>query len=175
MTARAPRPSSDVSAGVGLSGLVGLALWVMICRNWAGIADALALPGPHSPLAGPNAALAAMVFSGLPMVAWSLLVDKVHLRASTGIDWTNPRPLREVVDTSITKIAGLWATWSLVGFVYCLCRWYWRGQYLFAMDVITGLAPLLFLGLCPLARPRAGPAARRLVAFRRHARGARGL
>jgi len=83
------------------------------------------------------------------MVAWSLVVDKVHLRASTGIDWTNPRPLRDVVDISITKIAGLWATWSLVGFVYCLCRWYWRGQYLFAMDVISGLAPLLFFGAIP--------------------------
>lgn len=149
MSARPARPASDVSAGVGLSGLVGLALWVILCRNWTAIADALALPGPHEPLAGPNAALAAMVFSGVPMVAWSLMVDKVHLRASTGIDWTNPRPLRDVVDVSITKIAGLWATWSLVGFVYCLCRWYWRGQYLFAMDVISGLAPLLFLGAIP--------------------------
>jgi protein-S-isoprenylcysteine O-methyltransferase Ste14 len=149
MSAPASRPTSDVSAGVGLSGLAGLALWVVICRNWAGIADALALPGPHAPLAGPNAALAAMLFSGLPMVLWSLLVDKVHLRASTGIDWANPRPLREIMDISITKVAGLWATWSLLGFVYCLCRWYWRGQYLFAMDVITGLAPLLFIGTIP--------------------------
>ena len=149
MSAPASRPSSDVSAGVGLSGLVGLALWVILCRNWGAIAEALALPGPHVPLAGPNAALAAMVFSGMPMVAWSLMVDKVHLRASTGIDWANPRPLRDVVDISITKLAGLWATWSLVGFVYCLCRWYWRGQYLFAMDVIGGLAPLLFIAAIP--------------------------
>ncbi len=149
MNAPASRPASDVSAGVGLSGLAGLALWVLLCRNWAGIAEALALPGPHEPLAGPSAALAAMLFSGLPMVAWSLMVDKVHLRASTGIDWANPRPLRDVVDISITKVAGLWATWSLLGFVYCLCRWYWRGQYLFAMDVISGLAPLLFIGTIP--------------------------
>lgn len=149
MSAPACKPSSDVSAGVGLSGLAGLALWVIVCRNWGVIADALALPGPHEPLAGPNAALAAMLFSGLPMVAWSLVVDKVHLRASTGIDWANPRPIREIVDISITKVAGLWATWSLLGFVYCLCRWYWRGQYLFAMDVISGLAPLLFIGTIP--------------------------
>lgn len=149
MTVLSSRPSSDVSAGVGLSGLAGLALWVMICRNWGPIAEAFALPGPHEPLSGPNAALTALLFSGTPMVLWSLLVDKVHRRASTGIDWNNPRPVREVMDTSITKVAGLWATWSIVGFIYCLCRWYWRGQYLFAMDVLTGLAPLLFIGTIP--------------------------
>ncbi len=149
MIAPAPRPSSDVSAGVGLSGLAGLALWVMICRNWGVIADTFALPGPHEPLAGPNAALAALLFSGTPMVLWSLLIDKVHLRASTGIDWKTPRPVREIMDVSITKVAGLWATWSILGAIYCLCRWYWRGQYLFAMDVITGIAPLLFVFTIP--------------------------
>ena len=149
MKAIPPRPQSDVSAGVGLSGLVGLALWVMICRNWGIIGDALSLPGPHAPLAGPNAALAAVLFSGTPMVLWSLFVDKVHLRASTGIDWSHPRPLREVIDGSITKIAGLWATWSIIAFLYCLCRWYWRGQYLFAMDVLTTIVPLMFLGAIP--------------------------
>ena len=149
MTTPASRPPSDVSAGVGLSGLLGLTFWVLLCRNWGLIADVMALPGPHEPLAGPNAALAAMLFSGAPMVAWSLMVDKVHLRASTGIDWSNPRPVREIMDITITKVAGLWATWSILGFLYCLCRWYWRGQYLFAMDVMTGLAPLLFLGTIP--------------------------
>jgi protein-S-isoprenylcysteine O-methyltransferase Ste14 len=149
MSASVSRPSSDVSAGVGLSGLVGLAVWVMLCRNWGVFADALSLPGPHSPLAGPNAALTAMLFSGAPMVAWSLLVDKVHLRASTGIDWSAPRSVREIMDISITKVAGLWATWSILGFIYCLCRWYWRGQYLFAMNVMTGLAPLLFVSAIP--------------------------
>lgn len=147
--APARRPDSDVSAAVGLCGLAGLLLWIVICRNWGGIADALSLPGPHEKLNGPNAALAALLFSGTPMVAWSLLVDKVHLRASTGIDWQAPRPLRDVVDISITKIAGLWATWSLIGFLYCLGRWYWRGQYLFAMDVLTDTAPLLYLGAIP--------------------------
>jgi hypothetical protein len=44
--------------------------------------------------------------------------------------------LRSVLDVSITKLAGLWATWALIAFVYCLGRWYWRGQYLFAMDLL---------------------------------------
>ena len=147
--ARPPRPTSDVSASVGLSGLLGLIVWLMICRNWGVIGDVLALPGPHAPLAGPYAALLALLASGVPMVAVSILVDKVHLRASTGIDWANPRPLGEVIDGAITKIAGLWATWALIAFIYCIGRWYWRGNYLFAMDMMGDAAPLLFIGAVP--------------------------
>ena len=47
------------------------------------MAEALALPGPRAPLSGPYAALVAVVFSGLPMVAWSVLVDKVAYRDET--------------------------------------------------------------------------------------------
>ena len=148
-SAPAPRPDSDVSAGVGLSGLAGLIVWLLLCRNWGVIGAALALPGPHAPLAGPNAALVALLASGGPMVAWSVLVDKVHLRASTGIDWTGPRALSECLDVSMTKLAGLWATWALIAAFYCLGRWYWRGNYLYAMDLMIYAAPLLFLGAIP--------------------------
>ncbi|HEY0959593.1 MAG TPA: isoprenylcysteine carboxylmethyltransferase family protein [Novosphingobium sp.] len=142
------RPASDVSSGVGLAGLLGLFAWIAICRNWAGIAEALNLPGPRAPMSGAYAALAALLFSGTPMVLWSLFVDKVHRRRSTGIDWANPRALSAVIDISITKLAGLWATWALIGFLYCIARWYWRGQYLFAMEVIgTAAIPLFLLSI----------------------------
>ena len=128
MSAQSPtpltRPVSDVSAAVGLSGLAGLLCWIIICRQWADISVFFGLPGPHAPLAGRYAALAAVVFSGVPMVLVSLLVDKVHLRPSTGIDWQKKRPLSEVIDISITKLAGLWATWAIIGFLYCVARWY---------------------------------------------------
>ncbi len=149
MTTRPSLPPSDVSAGVGIAGLVGLACWVLVCRFWPAIAEAFALPGPRAVMDGPAAAMSAMLFSGAGMVGWSLLVDKVHRRPSTGIDWSNPRPLREVLDISITKIAGLWATWAIIGFVYCIARWYWRGQYVFAMEVLEGAAPFLFVGAIP--------------------------
>lgn len=139
------RPASDVSAGVGLSGLLGLFLWLAICRNWPFIADALTLPGPREPMSGSYAALATLLFTGIPMMAWSLFVDRVHRRRSTGIDWSQPRPISAVIDISITKIAGLWATWALIGFLYCIARWYWRGQYLFAMEVIGAAAIPLFV------------------------------
>ncbi|MEL0250630.1 MAG: protein-S-isoprenylcysteine methyltransferase, partial [Novosphingobium sp.] len=149
MTARPSPPPSDVSAGVGLSGLAGLTLWVMVCRFWPQIVDTFGLAAPREVMDGPTAARAALLFSGAGMVGWSLLVDKVHRRPSTGIDWSAPRPLRDVIDISITKIAGLWATWAVIGFVYCLGRWYWRGQYVFAMDVLETAAPLLFIGAIP--------------------------
>jgi hypothetical protein len=137
----ASRPPSDVSPGVGLCGLAGLFGWLLVCRNWA----AFGLPGPQGPLSGPYAALAAVAFSAVPMVLWSLLVDKVQRRPSTGIDWNSPRPLDEVIDVSIAKLAGLWATWAVIGFAYCLGRWYWQGQYLFAMDVLAVAAAPLFV------------------------------
>lgn len=148
MRATAPadaRPASDVSAGVGLAGLAGLFAWLLICRNWPAIADLFMLPGPRAPMAGPYAAAAAVLFSGVPMVLWSVLVDKVHRRPSTGIDWASPRPVRMILDVSMTKIAGLWATWAVIGFLYCVARWYWRGNYLFAMDVLGALAGPLFV------------------------------
>lgn len=146
MSVRDPRPQSDVSAGVGLAGLMGLLAWMMVCRLWPGIGPALGVPGPRMVLDGPSAALVAIVAAAIPMVAWSVLVDKVHRRVSTGIDWARPRALSEVLDVSITKLAGLWITWAIIAGVYCLCRWYWSGSYLFAMRVLGWSAPVLVLG-----------------------------
>lgn len=139
------RPPSDVSAAVGLTGLVGLCLWIGICHYWPQIGAAFDLPGPRERLTGPNAALTGLVFTALPMVLWSVLVDKVHRRPSTGIDWDNPRALSEVIDVSITKLAGLWATWAVIGALYCLARWYWQEPYLIAMHVLGAVALPLFL------------------------------
>jgi protein-S-isoprenylcysteine O-methyltransferase Ste14 len=138
-------PPSDVSSAVGLVGLAGLIAWIAMCRDWPVLADALNLPGPRERLAGPFAALAAMAFTGALMALWSVLVEKVHRHPSSGIDWDRPRPLATSLQVSATKIAGLWATWALIGFIYCLCRWYWDGQYLFAMHVIGWAALPIFI------------------------------
>ena len=143
------RPASDVSSGVGLVGLAGLFLWLIVCRAWPDIGNALSLPGPRERLSGPYAALATLLFTGGAMIAWSLAVDKVHRRASTGIDWSRRRPSAETRDISVTKIAGLWATFAIIGFLYCVGRWYWDGQYLFAMEVIGAAAIPLFLLTVP--------------------------
>ena len=143
---RAGRPPvSDVSPAVGLVGLAGLIAWVVLCRSWPALADALSLPGPRERLAGPLSALVAMIIAGSFMAAWSVLVEQVHRNPTTGIDWALKRPLAATLHHSGTKLAGLWATWALIGFLYCLGRWYWDGQYLFAMHVIGATAPLIIL------------------------------
>ena len=141
----APLPESDVSVWVGLVGLAGLLAWIALCRNYPALAELLDIPGPRERLTGPYAALSAMVLTGGLMVAWSVLVDKVHRRPGTGIDWSRARPVSAVLEVSVTKLAGLWATWAIIGFLYCVCRWYWSGQYLFAMEVIGSAAIPLFL------------------------------
>jgi protein-S-isoprenylcysteine O-methyltransferase Ste14 len=131
-----PRPRSAVSTGVGFVGLAGLGLWCVFARLYG--------------LNGPLAALAAVVACGVPMALWSLLIDKVQRNPSTGIDWQGPpRTWRDARDTAAVKIAGLWATWAIVGFVYFLGRWYWRGDYLFAMDTLGAALPLLLIGSVP--------------------------
>lgn len=141
-------PRSDVSVWTGLVGVLGLAAWVLVCRYWPELSDLLNLPGPRQRMDGAYAALTGVVAAALPMVLWSVLVEKVHRRASTGIDWDSPRPLSEVIDISITKLAGLWATWALIATFYCLARWYWSGQYLFAMEVLgTAIVPMFVLSV----------------------------
>ena len=126
-----PRPRSAVSHGVGVAGLLGLAAWILIARQYG-------MDGPYS-------ALAACFACGLPMVIWSLLMDKVHLRPSTGIDWQAPKPLNETFDISLVKLTGLWATWGIIATIYCVGRWYWTGQYQFSMEMMAAAAPWLFV------------------------------
>jgi len=131
-----PCPPSAVSHGVGLAGLAGLLLWTAIA--W------------HYGMDGPYAGMAAVFACGIPMVLWSLLVDGVHRNPTTGIDWDRqPRPMRDVLDIGIVKITGLWATWGAIAIFYCLARWYWDGNYRFAMQMFGVAAPLLLAASIP--------------------------
>ena len=87
--------------------------------------------------------------AGIPMVLWSVFVEKVHRRESTGLDWSRKRPLSEAGDFTITKLAGLWATWALLGAFYWVGRWYWQPPYTFAMEVLGWLVVPLFLVSIP--------------------------
>lgn len=138
-------PASDVSPWVGLVGLATLLTCIILARTAPDIAQSLGVEWTRGRLSGPNAALLTMILTGLAMALWSVLVEKVHRNPSTGIDWSNPRPVSEALETATTKLAGLWATWVLIGGLYCLGRWYWDGQYLFAMQVITAAAIPLFI------------------------------
>jgi hypothetical protein len=129
------RPRSAVSSGVGLVGLAGLALFYCAVRLWH-------FDAPWVPLAG-------LAACAVPMVLWSLLIDRVHRNPTTGIDWDGPpRSWRDAFDTSLVKLAGLWATWGLIACFYALGRWYWEGGYLYAMQVLSAaLVPLVVLSI----------------------------
>jgi Protein of unknown function (DUF1295) len=140
-----PRPKSDVSGMVGLVGLLALTGWILLCHFWPELVDRFGLPGPRERLSGPNAALMGLAICAAPMVLWSLFVDKVHRNPSTGIDWNRPKPGPEITDISITKLAGLWATWAIIACFYGIARWYWAEPYLIAMEVLAKAAVPLFV------------------------------
>lgn len=126
------RPRSAVSTGVGLAGLAGLFGWFAIARSFG--------------MAGPLSALVNVLACAVPMVVWSLVIDKVHRNPSTGIDWDSPlRQRGDTLDISLTKLAGLWATWGMIACIYAIVRFYWRGPYVFAMQCFIVAAVPLFL------------------------------
>ncbi|TGX40170.1 DUF1295 domain-containing protein [Sphingomonas naasensis] len=97
---------------------------------------------------GPYAALVNVAACALPMVLWSLLVDKVHRNPTTGIDWSRARPWRETLDVSITKLTGLWLTWGAIAAIYVLSRVWSETRYAnypFAMSCFLAAAPVLFV------------------------------
>ncbi|MCH4892032.1 DUF1295 domain-containing protein [Sphingomonas sp. SFZ2018-12] len=126
-----PRPASAVSDMVGMVGLGGLIAWTIIAR--------------HFGLAGPLSALTNVLACAVPMVLWSVFVDKVHRNPSTGIDWSRPRPWREVRAISMTKLAGLWLTWAGIAAIYAVVRLYWQGNYAFAMQCFMVAAPAMIV------------------------------
>ena len=141
-------PKSDVSPWVGLVGLCTLLAYILFARNFPEISTGLGFANDLGRLSGPYSALTAMALTGAAMAAWSVLVDKVHRNPSTGIDWNRKRPLSETLDISITKLAGLWVTWFVIGAFYCVGRWYWDGQYLFSMRVLgAAIVPLVVLSV----------------------------
>lgn len=132
------RPRSAVSHGVGLVGLVGLLAWMLVAH--------------HFGMDGPYAALIGVAACAVPMVLWSLLVDKVHRNPSTGIDWTQVRPWRETWDISVAKLTGLWLTWGGMAAIFALFRVWWDTRYAnypFALACLGLSAPVLFVSSVP--------------------------
>ena len=145
-----PRPRSAVSTGAGLCGLGGVVAWVTVARHYG--------------MDGPYAALVDLVACAAPMLLWSVLVDKVHHNPSTGIDWSAKTPLSATLDVSVTKLAGLWATWLGIAAIYGTGRFYWQGNFSFAMWCFGFAAPVVVVLSVPyvlwldrhLVQPRDG-------------------
>ncbi|MDF2383574.1 DUF1295 domain-containing protein [Nostoc ellipsosporum NOK] len=98
---------------------------------------------------------------------WSVLVDKVHLNPSTGIDWSSKRTLKDTLDVSVTKLTGLWLTWGGIALIYATFPFWWNGgsaNFAWSIWCIEMAAPALFLLSIPyvlwldrkLVQPRDG-------------------
>lgn len=129
------RPPSAVGHGVGIAGLAGLFAWLVLAKSVG--------------MDGPYAALVSLVACALPMIGWSLLVEKVHCRPSTGIDWRTIRPSAETRETSLTKLAGLFTTWGGIAIIYGVGRFYWQGNFTFAMWCFGWSMPAVALAAIP--------------------------
>jgi Isoprenylcysteine carboxyl methyltransferase (ICMT) family len=125
----ATRPQSAVSHGVGWAGLFGLVVAILLARNCGPIFAAFGVTGVPERADGAYSALVCLAFVALPMILYSIFVDKVHRRASTGIDWTLRRPMAEALRFSAVKIAGLWVTWGLIAACYSLFRFFGTNQF----------------------------------------------
>jgi len=127
---------------VGLAGLVGLVIWIFGARL-------INATHPEFDLGGKWYSFGAVAVSGIPMVLWSVFVDKVHRNPTTGIDWDAPaKPWRETIGLSLTKLAGLWTTWIALMAIYWFVRFYHNGNYQFALDVFRyGALPLFILSV----------------------------
>ena len=143
------RPRSAVSAGVGLAGMVVIVGWAVLCRHWSAAMALIGQPSALDRANGPAAALTGVALVGLVMALWSLAIDRVHRRPSTGLAEGRRRPWRAVWAISGTKLLGLYATWMLVAVGYMLCRWFWLPPWHFAMEVIATTAPVAVLLAVP--------------------------
>lgn len=125
------RPASCVSSQAGLVGLLGLSTWMVLARIqglWA-----------------PEFALLAVLSCGVPVILWSIFIDKVHRRATTGLGWQRQRSLRHSWRLSAVKLIGFWAVWAGLAVLYCAFRWHWREPFLFAMEVLRWALPGLVI------------------------------
>lgn len=129
------RPASAVSVGSGLAGFGALisVFAIGLMAKW----DAVTLT------------LAVLTATAAASALWDVLVDKVHLRPSTGLDWSNPRPLSEISGIVAVKLIGLAATFGLIAFGYQILANYQASKFDFYFWTIQQFG-MIFLASCPI-------------------------
>lgn len=133
-TLKGDRPRSAVGNATGLAGLAGMVLAALLMAG--------SMLGPI------ERSLILMAAAALPMILWAVLVEKVHRNPTTGLDFAAPRPAQETLETTKTKLLGLWATWLAIFALYFAARPYGEAQYA-AYFALMGVAfgPLFLLSI----------------------------
>ncbi len=131
MSTPAGCPRSEVSSATGWVGAAALAALVVVAI-----------------LADLSAAAAALLFlagTALAMVLWDLLVEKVHCRTSTGLDFSLERSADELIPIVVTKSLGLFGTWGMIGLVYFAVKYYAGESFTFYFLLLKMLLPGLIM------------------------------
>lgn len=128
-------PRSAVSIGSGLAGSLALTLILIVGlqSEWNALEFTLAL----------------MFGTAAASALWDVLVEKVHMRPSTGMDWSRPQPLSEISGIVAVKLVGLVATFGLIAFCYQILNTYQQNQFDLYFWLLSTIAPI-FLALCPV-------------------------
>ena len=87
--------------------------------------------------------------AALPMVLWSVLVDKVHRNPSTGIDWANRQAMARDARRQRHQARRAVGDLGRDRAIYAIGRFYWEGNFRFAMWCFTRAAPVLFVASIP--------------------------
>lgn len=102
------RPPSASSLAISFVGITGLIAGVLLLR-------VVAFPADIRPLI-------AVAATALPMLLWSVFVERAHRDPAAGLDWDDPRPIRAALATTGVKLLALWATWTVIAGLYWLAR-----------------------------------------------------
>ncbi len=129
------RPWSEVSDSTGLIGACTLCL-VLVWARAGGLSTMAAM-------------LLLLAVPALVMSVWTLLVEKAHLRESTGLDYSLRLPWAEVMNITRTKMVGLGATFLLFAAGYFALRSYSAPSYSLYLQAAAWIAPMVWI-LSPL-------------------------
>jgi protein-S-isoprenylcysteine O-methyltransferase Ste14 len=77
------------------------------------------------------------------MVVWEFLINKTHLRATTGLDFSKPAPLAVNLRRTAIKLVGLWGTWALIGIGYWLLPTYEEQGYQMYLSFLRTMMPVI--------------------------------
>lgn len=129
------RPTSVVAVSTGLVGCIGLLSAVAFLMG--------------SDIVAGQKILICLGATAVPMILWELAVEKVHLRPTTGLDFSKKPSGHAGYRRVAVKIFGLSVTWTGVGFFYWLFKSYDSQTYQAYLELISALAPFLFLLAIP--------------------------
>jgi hypothetical protein len=79
------------------------------------------------------------------MMLWSLLVERVYLSPTTGLDFSAPRPMSDTLATTKVKLVGLWATWAVLGLFYFSFGTFRGPGFDFFFVLLTQLIPVIMV------------------------------